>query len=470
MPAVLFDLPDQLVPLILARLSASQLTLILRLCRASRQYVQLAVSCRVQQLGVQLPTLRAGESSLHALGDAEKYAERIPSTLAGSQGLEELILCLSRSGAVVVLGGSSGTQEELDEERCFMANLGQGGPVWGPGLPWTHHPVAGLADVQVVEVTTVADWSLLRTADGTVMTWGRTENGPWDSSERGGLSTPTRLASLAHTRIVQIAAGVAVSSTGQIWQFGADGEFSVLPVPDGAQMIQVSGARLCGLAVSNQGVVYSWRVSWKDSPADTVANVVSSLAEERIRHTCTGDGYQHFAVTTAGELYAWGVNELGLLGTGDDGDKDIPVRVAFDPGVRVLRTCIGNTHSVVLTEDGEVYTMGGESDGGWGVQHLGHVNYRDRHGGLPMVDDGSTAPGPVLVPTRVEMLRGTRIVEIAASRSMTLCRAASGKLITFGDTEDEWNEWAAASEDGLELVWPERRKEIRFDEESDEDD
>ena len=110
--------------------------------------------------------------------------------------------------------------------------------------------------------------------------------------------------------------------------------------------------------------------------------------------------------------------------------------------------------------------MGNQADYGCSMTKLGHLddlqhNYQEGVGpGLQFVAGGEETE-PVFVPTRVEMLRGTRIVEIAANASNTICRAANGALVVFGDDEELMNDWARDSPDGLLVErWPERRRRV----------
>lgn len=62
--------------------------------------------------------------------------------------------------------------------------------------------------------------------------------------------------------------------------------------------------------------------------------------------------------TAAGELYAWGGNAEGQLGTGDTAGRLRPHRVVLPEGVAVLDARAGVDLTIALTADGEVYTWG----------------------------------------------------------------------------------------------------------------
>ena len=71
------------------------------------------------------------------------------------------------------------------------------------------------------------------------------------------------------------------------------------------------------------------------------------------------------AVTAAGALYAWGHNQFGQLGFAESDDVLTPRLVDIEYGFRgaVRQACAGMYHSVVLTEHGEVFTMGANEHG-----------------------------------------------------------------------------------------------------------
>ena len=102
--------------------------------------------------------------------------------------------------------------------------------------------------------------------------------------------------------------------------------------------------------------------------------LVASFAPQRVRHvSAAGELAVSFtlAVTAAGELYACGNGERGRLGLGSWESKDTFTLVTALAGTRVIIACAGATHSVLLTEAG-VYTMGsgdigqlGHGDRGW---------------------------------------------------------------------------------------------------------
>ncbi len=69
------------------------------------------------------------------------------------------------------------------------------------------------------------------------------------------------------------------------------------------------------------------------------------------------------AITADGALYMWGVNDHGQLGQGDLLERAQAVRVNLPEGVSVSEVVIGNAHTLALTTAGQVY--------GWGLNRTG---------------------------------------------------------------------------------------------------
>ena len=75
------------------------------------------------------------------------------------------------------------------------------------------------------------------------------------------------------------------------------------------------------------------------------------------------------AITESGQLYTWGRGSYGQLGHGDTEGKTAPTVVSSIQG-QCYRVSCGDCHTVVVTDDGEVFSFGSGEDG-----QLGHDNH-----------------------------------------------------------------------------------------------
>jgi|AntAceMinimDraft_5_1070358.scaffolds.fasta_scaffold05317_3 hypothetical protein len=127
------------------------------------------------------------------------------------------------------------------------------------------------------------------------------------------------------------------------------------------------------LARTDSGGVYTWgcnlhgQLGLGDHKDRAAPSLVSYLSEERVVAVAVGLLHS-FAVTDAGELYAWGFNRDYQLGLGDVLDRVLPTRVtgALD-GLRVTSVDGGGFHSLAVTSKGDVFSFGHNRWGQAGV-------------------------------------------------------------------------------------------------------
>ena len=139
-------------------------------------------------------------------------------------------------------------------------------------------------------------------------------------------------------------------------------------------------------------------------------------AVTRPQPTTTGEKVQSFFVVGGGSDDA---NQLGSAQGDDNADKETEVKPFFLAGLpsSVKQVAAGGLHSVFLTTDGRVFTMGGSDDGVLGRDESVHESVPGEVKGF--VDpDGTVEDGT--------------IIRIGAGNSHTLCLAKSGNVYQFG--------------------------------------
>jgi alpha-tubulin suppressor-like RCC1 family protein len=121
-----------------------------------------------------------------------------------------------------------------------------------------------------------------------------------------------------------------------------------------------------------------------------------------------------------GVVYSWGAGEArertsawegGWLGHRTVDEQTIPKAIAALHGVRAVAVAAGSRHSLILTDDGAVYSCG---DGGGGK--LGHNDDALMH----------------WVPTRIKALDGVRVAAVAAGWTHSMCVLRDGRVLTWG--------------------------------------
>ncbi|MEM9551162.1 MAG: Ig-like domain-containing protein [Pseudomonadota bacterium] len=126
-----------------------------------------------------------------------------------------------------------------------------------------------------------------------------------------------------------------------------------------------------------------------------------------------------FAITATGQLYAWGTNSNGQLGLGDLEERLSPVLVEALADETVIDVSSGTSHTVVLTADGQVYAFGSNTDGQLGA---------------PEALDADGAPlRRFELPALVEGLPGN-VVAVTADTKTTFAVTADGRLFGWGES------------------------------------
>mmetsp|Transcript_38958 Transcript_38958/g.63691 ORF Transcript_38958/g.63691 Transcript_38958/m.63691 type:complete len:1180 (+) Transcript_38958:2-3541(+) len=128
-------------------------------------------------------------------------------------------------------------------------------------------------------------------------------------------------------------------------------------------------------------------------------------------------GYEHtLALDAVGNVFAWGNGGNGQLGLGGEETLETPQRLPTFCEFRVVAVAAGQLHSLVLTEDGSVWSFGWTAFG-----QLGHDYDNDEYS-----------------PNRIEALskQAVRVVDISAGASHSGAVASDGKLFMFGDNRD----------------------------------
>jgi alpha-tubulin suppressor-like RCC1 family protein len=71
--------------------------------------------------------------------------------------------------------------------------------------------------------------------------------------------------------------------------------------------------------------------------------------------------YHSLLLSADGDVYSFGVNKFGQLGTGDGQDAQFPKRLFIQQ--TIISVSAGATHSVLLSQNGTVYTFGNNEQG-----------------------------------------------------------------------------------------------------------
>jgi alpha-tubulin suppressor-like RCC1 family protein len=256
------------------------------------------------------------------------------------------------------------------------------------GAPYdaaTHRPagVAALRGVRIVAVAASETFSLSLAAGGALYSWGCGSEGQLGLGDENDRATPCLVEALEGEEVVAVAAG-----------------------DDHA------------LAATADGALYSWgygvdgRLGHEETEGRLLPERVEALADVRVAQVAAGR-WHSLALCAGGALYSWGGGMFGRLGHGDEESQTLPRPVAALSAVRVVSMSASAHHTLAVCEAGEAYSWGYGGNG-----RLGHGDTANRS-----------------TPTRIESLRGERLVSIAAGFAFSLGVTEAGAVLSWGANE-----------------------------------
>eukprot|EP01138_Halocafeteria_seosinensis_P005914 gb/GECG01006046.1/.p1 GENE.gb/GECG01006046.1/~~gb/GECG01006046.1/.p1 ORF type:complete len:452 (+),score=62.91 gb/GECG01006046.1/:1-1356(+) len=183
-------------------------------------------------------------------------------------------------------------------------------------------------------------------------------------------------------RVVRAAVGqthmAAITEDGKLWTFG--------------------GRRMCRVGA----------VGRKDAEPG-VPGVVEELKDKRIVAVSCGRAHT-VALTSEGEVYAFGQQYEGQCGQGTTSNVKSPTKIDFG-GKKAREISAGGEHTLVLLEDGKVYVFGDDDDGQCGQ------GFRRRYERSPV---------------EVKNLGSVKIDKIRAGGNTSVAISADGAVYTWG--------------------------------------
>eukprot|EP00761_Pharyngomonas_kirbyi_P004479 gb/GECH01004484.1/.p1 GENE.gb/GECH01004484.1/~~gb/GECH01004484.1/.p1 ORF type:complete len:1003 (+),score=161.28 gb/GECH01004484.1/:1-3009(+) len=240
-------------------------------------------------------------------------------------------------------------------------------------------------DVAQMECSNAAAAAVLE--NGILFTWGSGDSsklGHGDSTDR---LSPSFVRSLEKTRIRQVAVGsehmIAVDERNCLWAWGGN-KSGQLGLGDTKPRCHPTKVTLphriqkvyCGLfhsaAVTTEGEVLTWgkgedgELGNGKSESLNVPKPVHQLKGTPIK--CLALGMWHtLALSESGQVFTWGDDSEGQLGTRNGGRQDEPEIVSCLKSESVVTVATGSSHSSCVTENGEVYTWGSNMYGQLGI-------------------------------------------------------------------------------------------------------
>ncbi|KAM4795005.1 RCC1 and BTB domain-containing protein 1 [Rhinophrynus dorsalis] len=182
------------------------------------------------------------------------------------------------------------------------------------------------------------------------------------------------------------------------------------------KVIQVACGSHHSVVLTSEGEVFSWgynncgQVGSGTTANQAVPRRVSTSLQTKVVVTIAAGQTSSMAVTENGHVYGWGYNGTGQLGLGGTGNQLTPFRVSIPQSVCIVQIVFGYAHTLGLSDQGVLYAWGANTHGQLGIGNK------------------SNQLSPVKVGTN------ERMVEIAACHSShtSAAKSQSGQVYMWG--------------------------------------
>ena len=274
--------------------------------------------------------------------------------------------------------------------------------------------------------------SLALTSSGQVLAWGNNGDGELGNGTTTDSSTPVAVSLPSGTTVTAIAGGsyhsLALTSSGQVLAWGSNNRgqlgngtttYSSIPVPvslpSGTTATAIAGGGYHSLALTSTGQVLAWGNNVQGelgngTTTDSSTPVPVSLPSGTTVTAIAGGFEYSLALTSTLHVLAWGLNANGELGNGTTTNSSTPVAVSQPWGTYVTAIAGGLFHSLALTSTGQVLDWGYNGEG-----ELGNGTTTN-----------SSTPVPVSLPS------GTTVTAIAGGQDHSLALTSSGQVLAWG--------------------------------------
>lgn len=199
------------------------------------------------------------------------------------------------------------------------------------------------------------------------------------------------------------------------------------------QIVQLAGGKDHVLFLDEEGMVFAWGNGQQHQLGRKILDRFRlktldprPFGLKNVKYIASGENHC-FAVKKDGTTVSWGLNQFGQCGVSSDVEDgalvEKPTKVKIDGSLRVKMIQAGEHHSLILTQDGELYSFGRLDmfEVGIARDNLPEANtYKDEHG------KARSIPIPTLL-TNVPKFK-----TIAAGSHHSLAVATNGICYSWG--------------------------------------
>ncbi|BDR54059.1 hypothetical protein KIMH_01700 [Bombiscardovia apis] len=344
---------------------------------------------------------------------------RFTQVCAGS----DYSVALGSNGLIYAWGNNSSNQ--LGDESTVTRRA-----------PVRVHTPAGVTFTSIA-ASPKSDYTMAVGSDGKAYAWGSNRYGLLSNGGNRDNTKPEEYILPAGVKAVEVAAGIrhslVLSQDGKVYATGVNyyGEvanntnvntyYTAIPVslPAGKRFVHIAAGEYFSLALSSDGQLYSWGYNNNGRLGD---GDITEHADPRPVSLPPGVSFtqiaaQHDYAAAIGDdnnVYTWGSNVKGQLGTGDTTPRRQPTKITLPGSAKAASIATGESHTLALTTTGSAYAWGND-----GYGQLGTGNSVDQ-----------------LSPTPLSGVGNNTFTTISAGYDHSLAVNTAGDMYAWGSSAD----------------------------------
>ena len=281
---------------------------------------------------------------------------------------------------------------DIREANALARSTGSRG--WGsPSRQFSniHTPINIMSNV--VSVSAGGGHALAITSDGTLWGWGKSWSGQLGESRSDSRGRPV----VIMDDVIAVSAGSAhtmiVTSNGDLWTCGRNssgqlgdgttderrGPINQSPLKIMYDVNVISAGSSHSMAITSSGDLWAWGCNRYGQLGDgTTENRYSPIKIAHDMDLVSAGGSHTMAISYDGTLWGWGANRNGQLGDGTTENRYSPVWIMDD----VVAVSVGYAHTLAITSDGTLWAWGWNYAG-----QLGDGTTTDRHAPVKIMEN-----------------------------------------------------------------------------------
>ena len=195
-------------------------------------------------------------------------------------------------------------------------------------------------------------------------------------------------------------------------------------VLSGKQLVDIASGFTHCIGLTRNGQCYAWgkndngELGLGNNLNYNTPQLIGGLKEEVVVQISCG-AYHTLAMTIDGEVFAWGQNRFGLLADKTYADSNVPKKVIFDTKSKIVSICSSKVHSLALDANGQLFVWGINENG-----QLGRPRDKDKPHGRK-----ATCNRPFLL----KELKNIRKAVCGAKHTLLLTN--NGRVYAFGKND-----------------------------------